>query len=191
MPTQPTLATSPLGRLLAAPLLLALTFGSGCSQKAEQPGPGSTANQPLKVSNALIYIDAQRQDSIALHRLKPQDIASINVLKGDEARDYDPGASAAGVLVVTTKQNEHRPDVVAFNARQHLGSTPDANALAQQVAKLPASAAYFLNGKASTREAVAALDPKAITRMDVLKGTQAAAFAHDEKVQLVLSVFAK
>lgn len=172
--------------LRAAPALLALTLAYSCSQSAEAPAPGSTTRPALNMSNAVIYIDAQRQDSVALHALNPQDIASLNVLKGEEARDYDPSASGAGVLVVTTKQNEHRPDVVAFNARQNLrAGTP-----AETAARLPADAAYFLNGRASTRAIIARLDPKTVTRTSVLQGRQAAAFAHDEKVQHVISVYA-
>jgi hypothetical protein len=181
-----------LGRyLLAAPLLMALTLSYSCSQKAESPVPDSTTSQPLKASNAIIYIDAQRQDSIALRQLNPQDIASINVIKGEEARNYDPSATSAGVISVTTKQNEHRPDVVAFNAPQHLGSAPATGlSLAQKVAQLPPNATYFLNGKAASREIIAGLDSKSITSMNVLKGAQAADFAHDEKVQLAITVIA-
>lgn len=191
MSTQPTSITRWLGRgLVAAPFMLALALSSSCSQKSESPLPSNTAGQPLKVSNAIIYIDAHRQDSVVLHQLNPQDIASINVIKGEQARDYDPSASAAGILSVTTKQNEHRPDVVAFNAHQHLGSAA-ASSLAQKVAQLPANASYFLNDKVSTREVIAGLDPKTITRTDVLKGAQAADFAHDEKVQLAIAVHAQ
>jgi hypothetical protein len=182
-------ATRHMGRyLLAAPLVLALSYS--CSQRVESPLPDGTARQPLKASNALIFIDAQRQDSTALRQLDPEDIAILNVVKGDEARNYDPSASAPGVLIVTTKKNQHRPDVVAFNEKQHLRSA-EADILAQKVAKLPADAAYFLDGKASTREGIAALDSKTFTRTDILKGAQAATFAHDEKVQLVVAVSTK
>jgi hypothetical protein len=171
--------------LLLAPLVLAL--GAGCSQKTEAPLLDSAIKQPISVANAVIFIDAQRQDSAALRQLKPQDIASINVVKGEEARNYDPAASAPGVLLVTTKQNQNRPDVVAFNDRQHLG-TAATRALAQKIAQLPPDAAYFLNGKPSTREAIAGLDSTTITRTDVLQGAQAAALAHDSNVQLAIAV---
>jgi hypothetical protein len=171
--------------LLLAPLVLA--FGAGCSQKMEEPLLDSTTKQPLSVANAIIFIDAQRQDSVALRRLNPQDIASLNVVKGEEARNYDPAAGAPGVLLVTTKQNQNRPDVVAFNERQHLGTAAE-HALARKIAQLPPDAAYFLNGKASTREAIAGLDSTTIARTDVLQGAQAATLAHDSKVQLAVSV---
>lgn len=190
MLNRPTSTTRQLGRyLLAAPLLMALALGYSCSQKTEPPMPG-TANQALSVANAIIYIDGQRQDSTALQRLNPQDIASLNVVKGDEARAYEAGASGAGILFVTTKQNQYRPDVVALNAKQHLGGAARANKIAMRMAELPADAAYFLNGQASTRAVVASLDSTAISRFDVLQGAQAAALAHDAKVQSAISVTA-
>jgi len=183
---QLTTAARRAGRsLLLAPLVLAL--GAGCSHKTEEPLLDSATKPPLSVANAVIFIDAQRQDSAALRRLSPQDIASINVVKGEEARNYDPAASAPGVLLVTTKQNQNRPDVVAFNERQHLG-TAAARALAQRIAQLPPDAAYFLNSKPSTREAIAGLDSTTIARTDVLQGAEAAALARNSKVQLAIAV---
>jgi len=176
--------------LLAAPLLLALTLGSSCSQKAGSPLPNATSSQALKLSNAAIYIDGQPQDSAALQRLSPPDIASLNVVKGAEARAFEPAFTGTGILFVTTKQNQYRPDVVAFNAKQHLGGAARANALAMKLAELPTNAAYFLNGKASTREVIAGLDSAAITRTDVLQGAQAATLARDEKVTLAIAVTA-
>jgi hypothetical protein len=175
--------------LLAAPLMLALTLGYSCSQKAA-PAVPSLSSQALKMSNAVIYIDGQRQDSTALQRLSPPDIASLNVVKGAEARAFDPHFTGTGILFATTKQNQYRPDVVAFNAKQHLGGAARANDLAMKVAQLPANAAYFLNGKASTREVIAGLDSATITRTDVLQGAQAAALAHDDKVRLAIAVLA-
>jgi len=175
--------------LLAAPLMLALTLGSSCSQKTWQPVP-STSSQALKTSNAVIYIDGQRQDSTALQRLSPPDIASLNVVKGTEARAFEPNFTGTGIMFVTTKQNQYRPDVVAFNAKQQLGGAARANDLAMKVAQLPANAAYFLNGKPSTREVIAGLDSAAITHTDVLQGAQAAALAHDDKVTLAIAVLA-
>jgi hypothetical protein len=192
MLNQPASTTRQLGRyLLAAPLLMALALGYSCAQKTESPAPGGL-NQVLKVSNALIYIDGQRSDSTGLRLLNPQNIASINVVKGEEARALDPKVTGPGILFVTTEQNKNRPDVVAFNAKQHLGSTTTTSAasLAQKAAKMPADAAYFLNGRASTREAIAGLDSTTITRTDVLQGAKAAEMAHNEKVKLAIAVMA-
>jgi hypothetical protein len=191
MLNQPASTTRQLGRyLLAAPLVAALALAYSCSQKAESPAPGSTSSQALKISNATIYIDGQLEDSTALQRLSPQDIAILNVVKGAEARAFVPNFRGPGIFFITTKQNQYRPDVVAFNAKQHLGGAPRANDLATKVAKLPANAAYFLNGRASTREVIAGVDSATITRTDVLQGAQAAALAHDDNVQLAISVMA-
>jgi hypothetical protein len=40
---------------------------------------------------------------------------------------------------------------------------------------------YYLNGKASTKQEVDALNPKTIARMDVLSGEQAVKYTHDPK----------
>jgi len=189
MLTQLASVRRPVGRCFVAPLLLALALGTSCSQKAGPPVPGSSS-QVLKMSNAVIYIDGQRQDSLALQRLSPADIASLNVVKGADARAYVPNFTGTGALFVTTKQNQYRPDVVAFNARQHLGGAARANYLARKMAELPTNAAYFLNGRASTREVIAGLDSATVTRTDVLQGAQAAALAHDDKVTLAITVLA-
>ncbi|MGI4761786.1 MAG: M56 family metallopeptidase [Janthinobacterium lividum] len=186
MLNQPASTARQLGRyLLAAPLLMLLALGYSCAQKTESPTPGTPA---LNVSNAVIYIDGQRSDTTGLRRLDPKDIASINVVKGDKARALDPTATGPGIVFITTEQNKNRPDVVAFNAKQQLGRTPAT--LAQKVAKLPADAAYFLNGKPSTREAIAELDSTTIVRTNVVQGKEAAEMAHDEKVKLAIAVIA-
>jgi hypothetical protein len=40
---------------------------------------------------------------------------------------------------------------------------------------------YYLNGKASTKQEVDALNPKTIVRTDVLSGEQAVKYTHDPK----------
>jgi hypothetical protein len=47
-------------------------------------------------------------------------------------------------------------------------------------------ALYYLNAKPSTKEAIEQLDPKLMTRMDVLKGQPAATYAHDARVNRVI-----
>lgn len=192
MLNQPASTTRQLGRyLLAAPLLMLLALGYSCTQKADLQTPGPAyKTKALTATNAFIYIDGQRRDSTALRQLDPNDIASINVVKGTAMRAYEPDFNGPGILFITTKQNENRPDVLAFNARQHLSSPVAAATLAQKVAKLPADAAYFLNGRASTREAIAGLDTTTIVRTDVLQGAKAAEMAHDEKVKLAIAVLA-
>ncbi len=198
MLNQPASTTRQLGRyLVAAPLVILLALGYSCSQKVVAPVPTATVTDSLgkKMPPAIIYIDGQRQDSTALRKINPDDIVSINVLKGEAARAYVPAADKYGAVFITTKQNQDRADVVAFNKKQQLGSATSAEAVALKaivrLAQLPANASYFLNGQVSTREAVARLDSAAIRKVDVLQGAPAARLAHDAKVQTAIVVETK
>ncbi len=57
---------------------------------------------------------------------------------------------------------------------------------------LPATSAqpdrYYLNAQVSNKEAIEQLNPQSITRVDVLKGQQAADYAHAAGVQGVILV---
>ncbi|MFC7666346.1 M56 family metallopeptidase [Hymenobacter humi] len=64
----------------------------------------------------LYYVDG-KLSSNAQNTLDPKSIASISVFKGEQARPFGDEASAAGVVVVTTKQNENNPEVLAFNQK--------------------------------------------------------------------------
>jgi len=50
---------------------------------------------------------------------------------------------------------------------------------------------YYLNAQVSTKEVIEQLDPKTITRLDVLKGQQAADYAHDASIKGVILVRTK
>lgn len=52
----------------------------------------------------LVFIDGVQADALALHRLTPDQIASMEIMKGDAAtRQYAQPAAANGVIRVTTK----------------------------------------------------------------------------------------
>ncbi|AMR28095.1 hypothetical protein A0257_14015 [Hymenobacter psoromatis] len=198
MLNQSASTTAQLGRyLVAAPLVVLLALGYSCAQKVVAPVPTATVADSLgkKMPPAIIYIDGQHQDSTALRKINPDDIVSINVLKGEAARAYVPAADKYGAIFITTKQNQDRADVVAFNKKQQLGSANSIEAVAlkaiARLAQLPANASYYLNGQVSTREAVARLDSTAIRKVDVLQGAPAARLAHDAKVQTAIVVETK
>jgi hypothetical protein len=50
---------------------------------------------------------------------------------------------------------------------------------------------YYLNAQVSTKEVIEQLDPKTITRMDVLRGQQATDYAHDASIKGVILVHTK
>ena len=108
---------------------------------AEQPVmlPEQTAPQPAQPATAatappthlvpdgpkpsgptpIYYIDGQRS-TIDINSINPNNIASINVLKGDRASQLAGEAGAAGVLLITTKQNQNQLEVLAFNEKNGL-----------------------------------------------------------------------
>ena len=114
MLTQSTSTARRLGHyLLAAPLLLALSYSQAHAQVAPTPAP---AQQPLP-KNMAYYVDGQKSDSDALAKITPSDIGSINIIKGAAQQQLFGSASSDGTMLLTTKANEHSPAVLAFNNR--------------------------------------------------------------------------
>lgn len=50
---------------------------------------------------------------------------------------------------------------------------------------------YYLNAQLASKEVIEQLDPKSITRMDVLRGKQAADYAHDMSIKGIILVQTK
>ena len=73
-----------------------------------------------------------------------------------------------------------------------LSSCEQQQALPVSPTPIPSSAAqpdrYYVNAQVSSKEAVEQLDPKTITRLDVLHGQQAADYAHDTGIKRVTLV---
>jgi hypothetical protein len=84
------------------------------------------------------YVDGQAK-SDAITTLDPNSIASVNVFKGEKARQVAGGAGAAGLVVITTKQNQNAPEVRAFNDKLGIAAAP-----AQPAASVPYLAAPAL-----------------------------------------------
>jgi hypothetical protein len=153
------------------------------SARAVQTGPAP-----------LYYLDGQAITEAQFKALKPADIASIQILKGEQARQMAGDKGSAGIVVITTEANKAAANVVAFNQRVQryaplqAGATGNASATFTPAKKvefmspeeasarkpavafaLPADALYYLDGKPSTRQAIEQLDQKSIASMDVLK----------------------
>ncbi|MDO7873492.1 M56 family metallopeptidase [Hymenobacter sp. ASUV-10] len=98
--------------LLAVPLVAAMALGFGAVQ-AQKPAPIVTATgRP-----PLYYIDGKLSGADWSDKIKPEEIESMNVLKGEAAQKLFGAAAADGVVIVTTKNNKNAPDVLAFNAK--------------------------------------------------------------------------
>ena len=71
----------------------------------------------------LYYVDGKLNGE-AIKTTNPNDIASINVFKGEEARQLAGDAGLTGIVVITTKQNQDTPEVRAFNEKMGIATAP-------------------------------------------------------------------
>ena len=90
----------------------------------------------------IVYLDGQLYAG-DLKTINPKDIATMSVLKDEKATQFAGAAGANGVIVITTKANQNRADVVAFNARVNSGA-PAAAASIQPAPSVPYLAAPAL-----------------------------------------------
>jgi hypothetical protein len=134
---------------------------------ASQPAPaGAAQTGPAP----LYYLDGQAITEAQFKALKPADIASIQILKGEQARQMAGDKGSAGIVVVTTEANKAAANVVAFNQRVQRYAPLQAEASKPAVTfALPADALYYLDGQPSTRQAVEQLDQSSIASMDMVK----------------------
>ncbi|MGI4740126.1 MAG: M56 family metallopeptidase [Janthinobacterium lividum] len=141
MLNQPASTSRQLGRyLLAAPLVVALALGYSCAQKAVAPVP-SAAPKP-SLDDAAYYLDAQPSTKAAVYALNPNTIGSIDILKDSATIQRIFDRAAPGVVVVTTKANEHAPAVLALREKADLASGYDRTP-AQASAVVPQALAYI------------------------------------------------
>lgn len=157
--------------------------------------PGTPASPRIRtgawppIPSPLYYVDGQRADSAALKAQNPNDIASIEVLKGAAAEALNPSAKGRGVVAVTTKLHEKQPAVLAFNQQLAQQRTKYAGPPEQAGGEYqPADVRYYLNGQPSSRAAVSKIDPHAVTGLRTLHGRQATNYTHDPSVTEVFVI---
>jgi hypothetical protein len=141
MLNRPALTTRHLGRhLLAASLVLALALGYSPVHAQVVPTP-APAPKPL-TANATYYVDGQKTDKDALAKINPDDISSINVLKGEKQQKIFGTSSTDGAIVVTTKANASSPTVLAL-AKRIEAVAPTVGPTPEQTAGMAAVQAYM------------------------------------------------
>jgi hypothetical protein len=91
----------------------------------------------------LYYVDGKLNGD-AIKTTNPNDIASINVFKGEQARQLAGDAGLTGIVVITTKQNQYTPEVRAFNEKMGLATVPPAPAAGGSVPYLAAPALAYI-----------------------------------------------
>jgi bla regulator protein BlaR1 len=114
------------------------------------------------MENALYFIDGEKSTKATMDQLGSSAVATVNVLKGDDARNKFGEAAASGVIIITTKANQNSPAVKAFN-QQYSPTVDYSNKL------------VVINGQASTPAALQQLPEARIKTMNVLQGAAAEA----------------
>ncbi len=118
----------------------------------------------------LYYLDGQAITEAQFRALKPADIASIQILKGEHARQMAGDKGGDGILVITTEANKNSAAVLEFNQRVQRYAPLQAEASKPLVAfALPADALYYLDGQPSTKQAIEQLDQASIANVDMVK----------------------
>ena len=134
----PTVKSAAPKKAVGRPTAPATTQQAAAATVNTAPAAAAEAQQS---SPPIYYVDGQVYTG-DINTLKPNDILSMHVLKGDRARQAFGEAAAAGIIIITTKQNQNQPAVLAFNEKLGLGASAYISPLADVVAK-PGRVAYL------------------------------------------------
>jgi hypothetical protein len=85
------------------------------------PGLGNGFSKPVPV----LYLDGRRYTG-NINDISPNDIAHINIFKGEEARQRFGDETAGGVIAVTTIAHQNDAEVKAFNEQVDAGAAKTA-----------------------------------------------------------------
>jgi TonB-dependent SusC/RagA subfamily outer membrane receptor len=162
MNSQKSAAIQVVRYLLVAPVAALLLLASCSQNDKEQAAQPAKQGLEKTMDNALYFIDGEKSSKESMNQLSPDAIATVNVLKGEDARNKFGEAAASGVIIITTKANQNSSAVKAFN--QQYSPTVD------YTGKL-----VIINGLASTPEALQRLPESRIKTMNVLTGAPAEA----------------
>ena len=119
----------------------------------------------------LYYLDGEVIAEAQYEGLKPADIASINVLKDEPARQLAGDKGGNGVIIITTEASKNEPAVLAFNQRVQRLAPGQAKALASS--ELPANMVYYVDGQQVDKATLDRIDPATMVEsINVLKANQ-------------------
>lgn len=104
------------------PLIAAPMFAfTACSEEPTAAAPNIIQVQPsvqVKAPAAVVYyIDGKEVTNDAIKKLDSKKIESMNVLKGESAVKAFGDKGGKGVIVITTKKNQHSTQVRQFNEK--------------------------------------------------------------------------
>ncbi|GAA3971880.1 M56 family metallopeptidase [Hymenobacter antarcticus] len=178
MMNTPLSSTGQLARyIVAGPLVLAIALGlSGA--RAQGAGPvvpaaKTTTSKGVSMPR-LTYVDGRPYDQ-PLDKISPQTIARVDVVKGSQARQLFGEQAADGVILVTTKANQNRADVLALQnkiaATRPISLVPDAlrRTVTMDAQQRTPAPVYYLDGQRQPGD-LNRLQPADIASMQVFKG---------------------
>ena len=150
------------------------------------------------MDKALIIVDGKTITNEVFKKIKPEDIATVNVFKDDAALKAYGDKGKNGVIVVTTKKkaNEANGKIVtirnadsSFKDRQTNGR---GGVTITTVGDSIAKPLYVINGKIESDENnIKSLSPDDIQTIDVLKGKSAIDKYGDKGINGVLEIITK
>ena len=113
------------------------------ASRAEATSSVTSAAEAQSAAPPIVYLDGQPYTG-DLKAINPKDIATMSVLKEEKATQFAGAAGANGIIVITTKANQNRADVVAFNARVNSGAPVAASMQPASVPYLAAPALAYI-----------------------------------------------
>ncbi len=136
------------------------------------------SNRPLIILDGTIQIDGE------LNKIKPDRIATIDVLKGESAKVLYGDAGKNGVIVIKTKPTE----ITVTGAD---GKKMSVKADASLNGKIDSKVVYFVDGVRSDSLSMTKMDPQSIASINVWKGEKALAKFGDDGQNGVIDIKTK
>ena len=132
------------------------------SPKINLYGPITPINK-----QAVIYLDGVKIDTIVFHKLNPDNMARVDVWKGEEAIKKFGKEGENGVVLITSKSKV--TDIKL--ERVELSSNKEAEIKTVQL--IDQKAIYYIDGVKSDSATMHQLDPNTIESINILKGEAA------------------
>lgn len=121
-------------------------------------------------SSPLYYLDGQFITEAQYQGLNPADIANIQVLKGEQARQMAGDKASGGIVVITSKANRYKWSVMKFNRRvERIAPLEVTDTTTVYKPHFPTDALYYLDGQPSTLRAIEQVEVKNMATMNVVQ----------------------
>jgi beta-lactamase regulating signal transducer with metallopeptidase domain len=175
---------------LIIPLLI--TFIFNCNTQVIAQSKDESVNLTAKSDSGLIIklkdndypiilIDGKESDKSELNSLKPTNIASINILKGEAATQFYGNKGINGVMQITTKQqgqsswtvSSKRNEQVIYATTDTIYVNDKPNVLQKLVNEYDKDPLYILDGKEINKKELELIDEQTINSLSRITGEQA------------------